>query len=450
LSQGIGATAAKGFLELMKSSPLPAARQQSVMIVNDPYHDPRFNKMVDYQTGYKTKSVLAVPVVSASGSLHGVLQLVNKHGRGFTPEDGSILLSFANLAGDAFESEKASDLRANGAAQIEMMRWISELEYESCEIPSRLRIQQSKIPELECREFNVLAWNGIGLFKIVFQIFHQYSLLHKFQVTNSLFFTFLYRLREKYYDNAFHNWLHAVDVLQFVSFAIQCCQLTDKLTALELFGIFIAMLAHDVGHRGLDNRFLASAGDPHGILYKDFGSINEFQHCSILIEVVSFPRANIFHAFVEAETRALWTLIVKVILATDFGTNPKIIRTGNDLLDEGPINLTNTAHRLLALRLLGMMADLSNVLRTFEIAQEWSGMLQDEISKQAQMEQVDKKGPDTPALFLENTGIPLLLLVSRIFPELDELITVARDICAKWRGETKKPEESTKGASPTG
>lgn len=45
---------------------------------NDPYSDPRFNKTVDKETGYKTKALLALPLFDNEGNIFGAYQAVNK------------------------------------------------------------------------------------------------------------------------------------------------------------------------------------------------------------------------------------------------------------------------------------------------------------------------------------------------------------------------------------
>ena len=67
---------------------------QIVNIV-DAYDDPRFNPDIDKKTGYKTKSILCMPIVSKNGVL-GVVQMVNRlKGDHFTKEDESTFRVFA-------------------------------------------------------------------------------------------------------------------------------------------------------------------------------------------------------------------------------------------------------------------------------------------------------------------------------------------------------------------
>ncbi len=54
------------------------AKSRSVVNVPDCYADPRFNPEADRQTGYRTRCLLAVPLVGDDNSLVGVLQILNK------------------------------------------------------------------------------------------------------------------------------------------------------------------------------------------------------------------------------------------------------------------------------------------------------------------------------------------------------------------------------------
>lgn len=46
--------------------------------IRDAYHDPRFNSEIDKQTNFRTRSILCAPVISSTGQLFGVIQMVNK------------------------------------------------------------------------------------------------------------------------------------------------------------------------------------------------------------------------------------------------------------------------------------------------------------------------------------------------------------------------------------
>jgi signal transduction histidine kinase len=64
--------------------------------LEDVYQDPRFNKEVDAHTGYHTHSLLCMPLYTRTGSILGVIQLLNKKEGVFNEEDEAFLRIFAN------------------------------------------------------------------------------------------------------------------------------------------------------------------------------------------------------------------------------------------------------------------------------------------------------------------------------------------------------------------
>ncbi|MBO5342022.1 MAG: sensor domain-containing diguanylate cyclase [Lachnospiraceae bacterium] len=55
-----------------------AIMNNELLVINDPYNDPRFNSDVDKSSGYVTKSILTVPVTNSEGKVIGAYQAVNK------------------------------------------------------------------------------------------------------------------------------------------------------------------------------------------------------------------------------------------------------------------------------------------------------------------------------------------------------------------------------------
>ena len=60
-------------------------------ILGDPYSDPRFDPTVDRLTGYRTRSLLTVPVRNRDGELIAVLQLLNRREGAFSAADVEFL-----------------------------------------------------------------------------------------------------------------------------------------------------------------------------------------------------------------------------------------------------------------------------------------------------------------------------------------------------------------------
>ena len=77
--------------------------------IADPYADPRFNREVDLQTGFTTRSILCVPITNKAGARIGVTQALNKRGGAFTAKDESRLKAFAAQVAVSLENAKLFD-----------------------------------------------------------------------------------------------------------------------------------------------------------------------------------------------------------------------------------------------------------------------------------------------------------------------------------------------------
>jgi signal transduction histidine kinase len=89
------------------------ARTGALLRIDEPYADPRFDPSVDARTGYRTRSILVVPIDSRDDRRVGVLQAVNHAEGPFRPEDERYAVSLATSAGIALEYvQLSSDLAA--------------------------------------------------------------------------------------------------------------------------------------------------------------------------------------------------------------------------------------------------------------------------------------------------------------------------------------------------
>lgn len=77
------------------------ARTGDTVNIADAYQDPRFNPEVDRRTGYKTRTILCMPMRRQSGKITGVIQVLNKREGVFTRQDEELLEAFASQAGIA-------------------------------------------------------------------------------------------------------------------------------------------------------------------------------------------------------------------------------------------------------------------------------------------------------------------------------------------------------------
>ena len=74
------------------------ALSNAVQNIPDAYAHARFSRATDRRTGYRTRSILSVPVSDHAGEVLGVLQLINKKAEGSDGQDGDAAIVAFNAA----------------------------------------------------------------------------------------------------------------------------------------------------------------------------------------------------------------------------------------------------------------------------------------------------------------------------------------------------------------
>jgi len=75
-----------------------------VIRIEDAYLDDRFNKDIDKQTNYRTKTILCYPLVDKEGECIGVIEAINKYNSVFTDDDQEMLKILSQEAAFIFKS----------------------------------------------------------------------------------------------------------------------------------------------------------------------------------------------------------------------------------------------------------------------------------------------------------------------------------------------------------
>lgn len=101
------------------------------VIIHDPYSDSRFNSEIDERTGFKTKSVLCVPMVSVKGELIGVTQILNKINGAFTKRDLELLEAMTQQAAVTIQNNIIFEqMEASYRKELEFLDVVSQVSNE--------------------------------------------------------------------------------------------------------------------------------------------------------------------------------------------------------------------------------------------------------------------------------------------------------------------------------
>jgi energy-coupling factor transporter ATP-binding protein EcfA2 len=88
------------------------ARTGQALRIDDAYADPRFNREVDAKTGFRTRSIISLPVKNRDGDVFAVAQLLNrKDGRPFEDGDERRFAEFIRSIGLILETLRGLESR---------------------------------------------------------------------------------------------------------------------------------------------------------------------------------------------------------------------------------------------------------------------------------------------------------------------------------------------------
>ena len=423
------------------------ATTKECVIVNNAYEDPRFNRAVDIGTGFTTKSLCAAPIVSTNGQVLGVVEMLNKDDTegGFNEKDVQLLKSFATFASVSLENSRLKDLAGATAVDAALVQWISDAEKTQYTTPEKLKLTPEKQQECSRLEFFAIQWKGMPEIQMFFYLFQKFHLLEHFKVNNEMFFRYIFELRSRYNDVPYHNWIHAGDVTEYVCYEMSLAGVDKLLTPLELFGVVVAATAHDTNHDGFNNVYNVKTETPLGILFKD-QSVMETHHCSQLIEVLTKEETNLLHSLSPSDNKRIWSLMIRLILATDMAHHFKLVKQMQEILDAGGLNLSDGEHRVLMMQMLLKVADISNVSRPFELADKWCDVLCEEFFRQGDNEKRQGIELTSPLNDRENSNkpksqigfynficIPLYQVVARAFPQLEVNLNSVKANLEVWK-----------------
>ncbi|KAM4865607.1 cAMP and cAMP-inhibited cGMP 3',5'-cyclic phosphodiesterase 10A isoform 1-T1 [Thomomys bottae] len=418
------------------------ARTGEVLNIPDAYADPRFNREVDLYTGYTTRNILCMPIVSR-GSVIGVVQMVNKiSGGAFSKTDENNFKMFAVFCALALHC-------ANMYHRIRHSECIyrvtmEKLSYHSiCTAEEWQGLMHFTLPGRLCKEIQLFhfdigpfetMWPGIFVYMI-----HQSCGTSCFDLEKLC--RFIMSVKKNYRRVPYHNWKHAVTVAHCMYAILQNNH--ELFTDLERKGLLIACLCHDLDHRGFSNSYLQKFDHPLAALYST--STMEQHHFSQTVSILQLEGHNIFSTLSSSEYEQVLEIIRKAIIATDlalyFGNRKQL----EEMHQTGSLNLHNQSHRDRVIGLMMTACDLCSVTKLWPVtkltandiyAEFWAEG--DEMKKLGiqpiPMMDRDKRDevPQGQLGFYNAVAIPCYTTLTQILPPTEPLLKACRNNLSQW------------------
>lgn len=203
----------------------------------------------------------------------------------------------------------------------------------------------------------------------------------------------------------FHNSTHAADVLHCLYYFLQSPVLIGVFSDLEILSMYIAAAVHDLDHPGIDNDFLVASGHSYAMMYNDH-SVLENHHCCSAFRLMKVPECDFTGNLSESEYISMRKIIVEMVLATDPNMRLQSFLYGElrSKLDNSlttPFNpRKNQEDKLILMRSIIRVADISNTTKNWLMYKEWTSLLSLERRYQIKLERtIGRIDPNNNAKF---------------------------------------------------
>uniref|UniRef100_A0A8C5P4D6 Phosphodiesterase n=1 Tax=Jaculus jaculus TaxID=51337 RepID=A0A8C5P4D6_JACJA len=233
---------------------------------------------------------------------------------------------------------------------------------------------------------------GRSLSCIMYSIFQERDLLKKFHIPADTMVTYMLTLEDHYHaDVAYHNSLHAADVLQSTHVLLATPALDAVFTDLEILAALFAAAIHDVDHPGVSNQFLINTNSELALMYND-ESVLENHHLAVGFKLLQEENCDIFQNLSKRQRQSLRKMVIDMVLATDMSKHMTLLADLKTMVEtkkvtsSGVLLLDNYTDRIQVLRNMVHCADLSNPTKPLELYRQWTDRIMAEFFQQGDRE----------------------------------------------------------------
>ncbi|XP_029381201.1 cAMP-specific 3',5'-cyclic phosphodiesterase 4D isoform X4 [Echeneis naucrates] len=263
---------------------------------------------------------------------------------------------------------------------------------------------------------------GIDIFKVseysgsrpltvtMYTIFQERELLKSFKIPADTFITFMMTLEDHYHaDVAYHNNIHAADVVQSTHVLLSTPALEAVFTDLEILAALFASAIHDVDHPGVSNQFLINTNSELALMYND-SSVLENHHLAVGFKLLQEDNCDIFQNLSKKQRQSLRKMVIDMVLATDMSKHMNLLADLKTMVETkkvtslGVLLLDNYSDRIQVLQNMVHCADLSNPTKPLELYRHWTDRIMVEFFTQGDRER-DKGMEISPMCDKHNASI---------------------------------------------
>ncbi|NXO23324.1 PDE4D phosphodiesterase, partial [Cisticola juncidis] len=231
------------------------------------------------------------------------------------------------------------------------------------------------------------------IFQAIFPLLLQErDLLKTFKIPVDTLITYLMTLEDHYHaDVAYHNNIHAADVVQSTHVLLSTPALEAVFTDLEILAAIFASAIHDVDHPGVSNQFLINTNSELALMYND-SSVLENHHLAVGFKLLQEENCDIFQNLTKKQRQSLRKMVIDIVLATDMSKHMNLLADLKTMVEtkkvtsSGVLLLDNYSDRIQVLQNMVHCADLSNPTKPLHLYRQWTDRIMEEFFRQGDRE----------------------------------------------------------------
>ncbi|XP_026500541.2 probable 3',5'-cyclic phosphodiesterase pde-5 isoform X1 [Vanessa tameamea] len=429
------------------------------MNIPDAYSDYRFNREVDEATGYKTISILCMPV-KVQGKVIGVVQMVNKRNNdNFDHEDEVAFEIFSTFFGLALHHARLYDKIMRKEQKYRVA--LEVLSYHNTcrehEVQEILTDNKQLVANIYDFYLDPYQLDDFQKCKAVITMFDDLFELSKFDFETIT--RFILTVKKNYRTVPYHNFDHGWSVAHAM-YVILKSDNRKRFDYKMRLALFVACLCHDLDHRGYTNKYMNETASPLAAMYTT--SPLEHHHFNITVTILQQDGHNIFSHLTSDEYKDILRYIRHCILATDlaafFPNLAKLKEIYGTSSQNSKFNWTVPGHRDLAMAISMTAADLSASTKPWDIQIKTVKVIFEEFYDQGDKERAAGKTPipmmdrnkpeEQPSSqvgFLSQICIPCYNMLYKILPKTKPMYVMSLRNLKNWKSKVivKDKDESS-------
>ncbi|XP_059219754.1 cGMP-specific 3',5'-cyclic phosphodiesterase [Stomoxys calcitrans] len=403
------------------------------------------------------KAILCMPIVNAQKRVIGVAQLINKsNGVPFTDCDASIFEAFAIFCGLGIHNtqmyENACKLMAKQKVALECLSYHATAPQEQTDKLVQDNIESAEVYNLYSFKFIDFDLCDDDTCRAVVRMFLQCNLVQMFQIPYDVLCRWVLSVRKNYRPVKYHNWRHALNVAQTMFAMMKTGRMERFMQDLEIFGLLVACLCHDLDHRGTNNAFQTKTESPLAILYTT--STMEHHHFDQCVMILNSEGNNIFQALSPEDYRCVMKVVENAILSTDLAVYFKKRNAFLELVENGEFDWQSEDKKDLLCGMMMTACDVSAIAKPWEVQHRVAKLVADEFFDQGDLEKLqlntqpvammdrDRKDelPKMQVGFIDVICLPLYRVLCDTFPWITPLYEGTLENRSNWQDLAEKVE----------